>query len=80
MSSSANNAPSNRASRQNSYQGSWPSIVRMIILEIVLLFALAAALVYYLNWSSDAAMSEFMATGHPSLQAVKDHRPCGRNA
>jgi hypothetical protein len=79
VSSSANNVPSNRASRQNSYQGSWPSIVRMIILEIVLLFALAAALVYYLNWSSDAAMSEFMATGHPQLQAVKDHPPCGRS-
>ena len=80
MSSSANNVPSSRASRQNSYQGSWPSIVRMIVLEIVLLLALAAALVYYLNWSSEAAMSEFMATGHPQLHAVKDHPPCRRSA
>jgi hypothetical protein len=80
VSSSANNVPSNRDSRRNSYQGSWPSIVRMIILEIVLLLALAAALVYYLNWSSDAAMSEFMATSHPQLQAVKVHTPCGHRA
>jgi Tfp pilus assembly protein PilO len=80
MSSSVNNAPSSRASRQNSYQGSWPSIVRMIVLEIVLLLALAAALVYYLNWSSEAAMSEFMATGQPQLHAVKDHPPCGHSA
>jgi hypothetical protein len=52
----------------------------MIVLEIMLLLALAAALVYYLNWSSDAAMSEFMATGHPQLQAVKVHTPCGHRA
>jgi hypothetical protein len=80
VSSSANNVPSNRPSRQNFYQGSWPSIVRMIVLEIVLLLALAAALVYYLNWSSEAAMSEFMTTGQPQLHAVKDHTPCGHSA
>jgi hypothetical protein len=80
VSPSADNIPSNQDSHQNFWQGSWPSIVRIIILELLLLFALAAALVYYLNWSSDAAMSEFMATGSPSLQAVKDHPPCGRSA
>jgi hypothetical protein len=52
----------------------------MIVLEILLLLALAGGLVYYLNWSSEAAMSEFMATGRPSLQAVKDHPPCGHSA
>jgi hypothetical protein len=78
--SSANSVPPNRASRQNSYQGSWPSIVRMIVLEIVLLLALAAALVYYLNWSSEAAMSEFMAIGQPQLHAVKDRAPCRHSA
>jgi hypothetical protein len=80
MSSPANNVPSKRPSRENFWQGSWPSIVRMIVLEILLLLALAGALVYYLNWSSEAAMSEFMATGHPQLHAVKDHPPCGRSA
>ncbi|MGA2054212.1 MAG: hypothetical protein ABSG88_02790 [Bradyrhizobium sp.] len=80
MFSSANNGRSNQHSRQNFYQGSWPSLVRMIVLEILLLLALAVGLVYYLNWSSDVAMSEFMATGQPSLQAVKGHPPCGRSA
>jgi hypothetical protein len=52
----------------------------MIVLEIVLLLVLAAALVYYLNWSSEAAMSEFMATGQPQLHAVRDRAPCGHSA
>ena len=80
MSPSADHVPAPQDSRQNVWQGSWPSIVRMIVLEILLLLALAGALVYYLNWSSDAAMSEFMATGSPSLHAAKDHPPCGRSA
>ena len=77
---SVNNRPANPASRADFYQRAWPSIVRIIILEILLLLALSGALVFYLNWSSDAAMSEFMATGSPSLHAAKDHPPCGRSA
>ena len=62
------------------WQGSWPAIVRIIILEILLLLALSGAFVYYLNWSSEAALSEFMATGNPPLQAAKDHPSCRRSA
>ena len=80
MSSPANSVPPHRPSRQDPYQGSWPSIVRMIVLEIVLLLALAGALVYYLNWSSEAVVSEFMATGQPQLHAVKYRAPCGHRA
>jgi LPS O-antigen subunit length determinant protein (WzzB/FepE family) len=61
-------------------QDFWPSIVRIIILEIVLLIALSAAFICYLNWSSEAAVSEFMTSGSPSLQAVKDRPPCGGSA
>jgi len=78
--SPADNVPSNQDSLRNFWQGSWPSIVRIIILEILLLLALAGALVYYLNWSSDVAMSEFMATGSPQLQAVKGRPPCRHSA
>jgi len=70
---SANNA--NQDSRSNFW--SWPAIVRLIILEIVLLLALAVALVYYLDWSSEVAMSEFMAA---PLHAAKDHAACRRSA
>jgi LPS O-antigen subunit length determinant protein (WzzB/FepE family) len=80
MSPLADHVPSNQDSLQNFWQGSWPSIVRIIIVEILLLLALAFALVYYLNWSSDAAVSEFMATGSLTLHTVKDHPPRGRSA
>ena len=48
--------------------------------NILRLLALAGAFVYYLNWSSEAALSEFMATGNPPLQAAKDHPSCRRSA
>ena len=77
---SADNRPIGRDSRQDYYQRAWPAVVRIIILEIVLLLALAGALVFYLNWSSEAAVSEFMATGPSSQQAVKVHQSCRHSA
>jgi hypothetical protein len=41
---------------------------------------LSGALVFYLNWSSEAAVSEFMTGESHSLQAVKAHLPCDRSA
>jgi hypothetical protein len=73
--SSANRVPE---SQPNFWQGSWPAIVRIIILEIVVLFALAVAFVCYLNWSSEAALSEFMSG--PSAQVIRDHAPCDHRA
>jgi uncharacterized membrane protein len=78
MFSSADNA--NQDSRPNVWQGSWPAIVRLIILEILLLLALAGAFVYYLNWSSQVAMSEFIAAGKAPLHAIKDRAPCRNSA
>lgn len=69
---SVDNRPTNRDSLAESWQRAWPSIVRIIILEILLLLALSGALVFYLNWSSAAAMSEFMAGGSPLLQAAQE--------
>jgi flagellar basal body-associated protein FliL len=74
MSSSADNA--NRDPQPNFWQGSWPAIVRIIIVEIVVLFALAAGLVYYLNWSSKAAMAEFMAASNAPEQAAEHYPRC----
>jgi hypothetical protein len=73
MPSSADRA--NQQSEPNFWQGSWPAIVRIIILEILLLAALTVAFVYYLNWSSEASVSEFMAASKASQQAVKDCLP-----
>jgi hypothetical protein len=74
---STDRIPVNQDSLQNAWQGSWPAIVRIIILEIVLLLALAGAFVCYLSWSSEAAVSDFMAASR-SFQAV--HSPCDRSA
>ena len=64
----------NRNSEPNFWQGSWPAIVRIIILEILVLLALTVAFVYYLDWSSEASVSEFMAAS--KAQEVTVHRPC----
>jgi hypothetical protein len=76
---SADNRSTSRDSLADSWQRAWPSIVRIIILEILLLLALSGALVLYLNWSSQAAVSEFM-TGESARQAVKAHLYCDRSA
>ena len=66
-------------------RASWPSIIRIIVLEIVLLLALAAAFVGYLNWSSEIAFAEFLSAGKTpaapssSLDAVKAPS-CARGA
>lgn len=78
MPSSVDN--SRRNPGQDFWPSFWPSIVRIIVLEIALLLALAGALVFYLNWSSEAAVSEFMATSHSSAQAIKVYLPCHRSA
>jgi hypothetical protein len=71
---SAGNA--NQDSQVNFWQGSWPAIVRIIILEIVVLLALAIAFVYYLNWSSEVSVSEFMAADQSPRHAAKAHARC----
>jgi Tfp pilus assembly protein PilO len=74
---SANNA--NQHSDANFFQGSWTALVRIIVLEILVLLALAVALVYYLNWSSEISVSEFMAAEQAPLHAAKDHASCDRS-
>lgn len=66
-------------------RGFWPSIIRTFVLQVVLLFALAGAAVFYVNWSSEAAFTEFLAasktaaaSGSP-LSAIKA-QPCDRGA
>jgi hypothetical protein len=79
MPSSADSSQTGENSRSDFWLEFWPSIVRIIIVEIVLLVALAAALVFYLNWSSEAAFSEFM-TDQPSVHALKGQPPCAGKA
>jgi hypothetical protein len=64
----------------------WASIARIFVIEIVVLIALSAAIVGYLNWSSEIAWAEFIATSqlqapqsNQSLHAVTHRTPCGRS-
>ena len=41
----------------------WVSIARIFLVEILVLIALSGAIVGYLNWSSEVAFSEFLASG-----------------
>jgi hypothetical protein len=69
----------------------WPKIVGTLLVQVLVLFALSAAVIGYLNWSSDAAWKEFTAASKTSVpdakyrpqfsapvQIVKGHTICNR--
>ena len=65
----------------------WPAIVRILLVELLILLALSGAIVGYLNWSSEAAWAEFNAASQlpaPApkgpVQTVNVHTPCDRKA
>jgi hypothetical protein len=71
----------------------WSGIAGILSIQLAVLFALAVAAIVYLNWSSKAALTEFMATGKPSvsepgrlpqssvpLQQVKSKTACAKRA
>jgi hypothetical protein len=45
----------------------WSGITRILSIQLAVLFALSLAALVYLNWSSKAALTEFMATGKPPV-------------
>jgi hypothetical protein len=55
-----------RASRNNN-GNYWSGIPGILSIQLAVLFALSVAAIVYLNWSSKAALTEFMATGKPSV-------------
>jgi hypothetical protein len=70
-----------------SQQSFWPSIARILLVEILFLLALSGAVVGYLDWSSEAAWAEFNAASKLSapapnapVQTVKGHMQCDRKA
>ena len=48
-------------------------IVKTVVAQVVVLLALAAAVVWYVNWSSDAAMAEFLRAGSPPVSGPNLH-------
>lgn len=69
----------------------WPAIVGILAIQLAVLLALSCAVIFYLDWSSDAALAEFMVTtkspasglNHPwqpptAIQPVKGKTTCSR--
>jgi hypothetical protein len=83
-----------QASRNNNGDY-WSGITGILSIQLAVLFAVAVAAIVYFNWSSKAALTEFMAAGKPSvsvsepsrlpqasvpLQQVKNRAACPRRA
>ena len=45
----------------------WRGIATTVVVELLILLALVFAVVRYLEWSSDAALAEFMRAPEPSV-------------
>ena len=58
--------PSFDQASRNSNGNHWSGIAGILTIQLAILFALSVAAIAYVNWSSDAAMAEFMAAGKPS--------------
>jgi hypothetical protein len=53
-----------RANRNNN-DSYWSGITGILAIHLVVLFAVFIAALVYVDWSSNAAVSEFMAAGKP---------------
>lgn len=71
----------------------WSGIAGILAIHLAVLFAVSVAALAYLNWSSNAALAEFMANDKPSvsepdrlpqlsipLQQVKSKSACTKRA
>jgi len=82
--------PSFDRARPDSNGNYWSGITGILSIQLAILFALFVAAIVYLDWSSNAALTEFMATGKPAasepgylpqpvpLQQVKSRTACPR--
>ena len=44
----------------------WRGIAALVVFDLLVLFAIGAAIVRYVEWSSDAALAEFINATNPS--------------
>jgi hypothetical protein len=69
----------------------WRAIVATLLVQVLVLIALSVAAVAYVNWSSEAALAEFVGVFRPltsdqarrfssPLQPVKGRTSCVRRA
>jgi hypothetical protein len=85
--------PSLDHSSRNSSGTYWSGIAGILAIHLAVLFAVSVAALAYLNWSSNAALAEFMAKDKPSasepgqlaqpsvsVQQVKSKTACAKRA
>ncbi len=53
----------------------WPAIARTLMVQVVVLLAVAAAFVGYVNWSSEASFQEFIEASQPSAREPGPRSP-----
>jgi hypothetical protein len=82
--------PSFDRASQTTNRSYWSGTAGMLAIQLAILFALSVVAIVYVNWSSDAALAEFMASGKPlamepsqlpqsiPLQQVKHRMACAR--
>ena len=58
--------PSFHPASQTNNGNYWSGIAGILAIQLAVLFAVAVAALVYLNWSSNAALAEFMAMDKPS--------------
>ena len=68
MSSPSNQSPESR-------RFDWPAIFRILFVQMLVLLALMAAVVRYVNWSSDHAWAEFSRAFTAPAADVKSEPP-----
>ena len=85
--------PSFHHASRNNKGNYWTGIAGILAIQFAVLFAVAVAAIAYLNWSSNAALADFIAMDKPSasepshlpqssvpLQQVKNRTACPRRA
>jgi hypothetical protein len=64
-------------SRVNAGPG-WLGVVRILVMQIAVLLTLAVAVVYYIEWTSNAAVSEFTSSSELSAPELQRFAQSGR--
>jgi hypothetical protein len=52
----------------------WVAIERILILQVLVLIALAGGFIRYVNWSSEVAFAEFSAASNRTALEAKPHQ------
>jgi hypothetical protein len=85
--------PSFHHASRNNNGNYWSGIAGILAIQLAVLFALSLTAIVYLNWSSNAALADFVAIDKPSasepshlpqssvpVQQVKSRTACAKRA